>query len=114
VPEASRRSWRETCELNRGKPGFDPEKLSAFRSSQSTSTRKAELDGWVLGLWQSCRRVSAVASIFRLPLAWRRLRLRRNWFDTRPNLRKEMEARHQRFSDKDDIVPLLRARAEET
>ena len=23
-------SWRETCELNKGKPGFDPEKLPAF------------------------------------------------------------------------------------
>lgn len=25
-----RKSWRETCELNRGRPGFDPEKLPAF------------------------------------------------------------------------------------
>lgn len=24
------RSWRETCELNKGKPGFDPERLPAF------------------------------------------------------------------------------------
>lgn len=24
------KSWRETCELNRGKPGFDPEQLPAF------------------------------------------------------------------------------------
>ena len=24
------RSWRETCELNKGKPGFDPEQLPAF------------------------------------------------------------------------------------
>ena len=24
------KSWRETCELNKGKPGFDPEKLPAF------------------------------------------------------------------------------------
>lgn len=28
--EAIRKSWRETCELNRGKPGFDPDKLPAF------------------------------------------------------------------------------------
>ena len=28
--EAIRASWRETCELNKGKPGFDPEKLPAF------------------------------------------------------------------------------------
>ncbi|WP_295444873.1 DUF1156 domain-containing protein [uncultured Thiodictyon sp.] len=27
---AIRASWRETCELNKGKPGFDPEKLPAF------------------------------------------------------------------------------------
>ena len=27
---AIRESWRETCEMNKGKPGFDPEKLPAF------------------------------------------------------------------------------------
>lgn len=27
---AIRKSWRETCELNKGKPGFDPDKLPAF------------------------------------------------------------------------------------
>ncbi len=28
--EEIRKSWRETCELNKGKEGFDPEKLPAF------------------------------------------------------------------------------------
>ena len=28
--EAIRASWRETCEMNKGKPGFDPDKLPAF------------------------------------------------------------------------------------
>jgi putative DNA methylase len=27
---AIRKSWRETCELNKGQPGFDPDKLPAF------------------------------------------------------------------------------------
>ena len=27
---AIRQSWRETCELNKGQPGFDPDKLPAF------------------------------------------------------------------------------------
>ena len=27
---AIRESWRETCEMNKGKPGFDPDKLPAF------------------------------------------------------------------------------------
>ncbi len=27
---AIRKSWRETCEMNKGQPGFDPEKLPAF------------------------------------------------------------------------------------
>ena len=27
---AIKQSWRETCEMNKGKPGFDPEKLPAF------------------------------------------------------------------------------------
>jgi predicted AAA+ superfamily ATPase len=36
----------------------------------------------------------------------------RYWFDTRPNLRREMESRRQRFSMKDDIEPLLRERVQ--
>ena len=28
--EAIKKSWCETCELNKGKPGFDPEKMPAF------------------------------------------------------------------------------------
>ncbi|MDZ4121751.1 MAG: DUF499 domain-containing protein, partial [Candidatus Cloacimonadaceae bacterium] len=30
------------------------------------------------------------------------------WFDTRPNLRREMEARKRRFNDKDDVVPVIK------
>jgi uncharacterized protein len=32
----------------------------------------------------------------------------RYWFDTRPNLRREMEERKRRFKDKDDVVPTIR------
>lgn len=32
----------------------------------------------------------------------------RLWFDTKPNLRREMESRKQKLSDKDDVQPLLR------
>lgn len=32
----------------------------------------------------------------------------RFWFDTKPNLRREMESRKQKISDKDDVQPLLR------
>jgi putative DNA methylase len=28
--EEIRKSWRETCEMNKGKPGFDPDKLPPF------------------------------------------------------------------------------------
>jgi predicted AAA+ superfamily ATPase len=34
----------------------------------------------------------------------------RYWFDTRPNLRREMESRRLRFSEKDDVVPMLKDR----
>jgi predicted AAA+ superfamily ATPase len=34
----------------------------------------------------------------------------RFWFDITPNLRREMEARKQRFNLKDDVIPLLRSR----
>jgi len=32
----------------------------------------------------------------------------RYWFDTRPNLRREMEDRKRRFGDKEDVFPLIR------
>lgn len=30
------------------------------------------------------------------------------WFDTRPNLRREMEERKRRFSDRDDVIPVIK------
>ena len=38
----------------------------------------------------------------------------RFWFDTRPNLRREMEERKRRFQDKDDVVPAIRERLEQS
>jgi hypothetical protein len=32
----------------------------------------------------------------------------RYWFDTRPNLRREMEERKRRFKDKEDVFPFIR------
>jgi len=37
----------------------------------------------------------------------------RFWFDTRPNLRREMEERKRRFQDKDDIIPAIRERLQQ-
>jgi predicted AAA+ superfamily ATPase len=34
----------------------------------------------------------------------------RFWFDTRPNLRREMEERKRRFNDKEDVTPAVRER----
>lgn len=34
----------------------------------------------------------------------------RYWFDTRPNLRREMEERKRRFQDKEDVFPVVRER----
>ena len=36
----------------------------------------------------------------------------RFWFDTRPNLRREMEERKRRFQDKDDVIPAVRERVQ--
>ncbi|GAB3394347.1 ATP-binding protein [Azotobacter armeniacus] len=36
------------------------------------------------------------------------------WFDTRPNLRREMEERKKRFKDKEDIFPAIRKRVQES
>jgi len=38
----------------------------------------------------------------------------RYWFDTRPNLRKEMEERKRRFQDKEDVFPAMRERMQKT
>lgn len=36
------------------------------------------------------------------------------WFDTRPNLRREMEERKKRFKDQEDIVPAIRKRLQDS
>jgi predicted AAA+ superfamily ATPase len=36
----------------------------------------------------------------------------RFWFDTRPNLRREMEERKRRFQDKEDVFPAIRDRVQ--
>lgn len=36
------------------------------------------------------------------------------WFDTRPNLRREMEERKKRYKDKEDVFPTIRKRAQES
>lgn len=38
----------------------------------------------------------------------------RFWFDTRPNLRREMEDRKRRFQDKEDVFPAIRDRVQKT
>jgi predicted AAA+ superfamily ATPase len=36
------------------------------------------------------------------------------WFDTRPNLRREMEERKRRYKDKEDVFPAIRKRVQES
>ncbi len=38
----------------------------------------------------------------------------RFWFDTRPNLRKEMEDRKRRFQDKEDVFPIIKDRLQKS
>jgi hypothetical protein len=38
----------------------------------------------------------------------------RFWFDTRPNLRREMEERKRRFQDKEDVFPAIRERVQKS
>lgn len=38
----------------------------------------------------------------------------RYWFDTRPNLRKEMEDRKRRFQDKEDVFPVIKDRIQKS
>jgi len=38
----------------------------------------------------------------------------RFWFDTRPNLRREMEDRKRKFQDKEDVIPAIRDRVQKS
>jgi len=91
--------------------------LGSAPSTVTQIVRGIELERIVLGVAQPGQQVGIYKD------ALRRLNDRlhylnhannRYWFDTRPNLRREMEDRKRRFNDKEDVFPAIRDRVQRT
>lgn len=85
--------------------------LGSAPSTANQMVRGIELEQIALGVVQPGQQVSIYKD------ALRRLNDRlhylnsgnnRFWFDTRPNLRREMEERKRRFQDREDVIPAIR------
>lgn len=91
--------------------------LGSAPSSSNQMVRGIELERVILGVALPGQQVGVFKD------ALRRLQDRlhylnhannRFWFDTRPNLRREMEERKRRFQDKEEVVPLIRERVQKS
>lgn len=75
--------------------------------------RGVELERVVLGVAQPGQQVGVYKDALRRlndRLHYLNSSNNRFWFDTRPNLRREMEERKRRFQDKEDVFPVVRDR----
>lgn len=88
-----------------------------FLGSAPTTTnqmvRGIELERIVLGVAQPGQQVGIYKDALRRMqdrLHYLNSGNNRFWFDTRPNLRREMEERKRRFQDKEDVFPAIRER----
>lgn len=88
-----------------------------FLGSAPTTTaqmvRGLELERIVLGVAQPGQQVGIYKDALRRlgdRLHYLNSGNNRFWFDTRPNLRREMEDRKRRFQDKEDVFPAIRER----
>ena len=88
-----------------------------FLGSAPTTTaqmvRGLELERIVLGVAQPGQQVGIYKDALRRlgdRLHYLNSGNNRYWFDTRPNLRREMEERKRRFQDKEDVFPAIRER----
>ena len=87
--------------------------LGSAPSNAAQAVRGIKVDGILLGVVQPGQAVGTYEDVIK------RLRDRLHylygekdsyWFDTRPNLRREMESRKANLKDADDVLPLLRER----
>ncbi len=91
--------------------------LGSAPSTANQSVRGIELERIILGVAQPGQQ----ANIYKDALKRLIDRLHylnngnnRYWFDTRPNLRREMEERKRRFQDNEDVLPVIRDRLHKT
>jgi predicted AAA+ superfamily ATPase len=85
--------------------------LGSAPSTASQTVRGLEVERVILGVIQPGQSIGTYKdALLRLTnkLHYLNHGSNRYWFDTRPNLRKEMEERKRRFQDKEDVYPTIR------
>jgi predicted AAA+ superfamily ATPase len=87
--------------------------LGSAPTTANQMVRGIELERIVLGVAQPGQQVGIYKDALRRlgdRLHYLNSGNNRFWFDTRPNLRREMEERKRRFQDKEDVFPAVRER----
>lgn len=93
--------------------------LGSAPSTANQLVRGLELEHVLLGVVQPGQQIGLYKDALRRigdRLHYLNLNTANNrfWFDTRPNLRREMEERKRRFQDKEDVFPALRERVQKS
>ena len=91
--------------------------LGSAPSTANQMVRGIELERVLLGCVQPGQQIGVFKDALRRlndRLHYLNAGNNRFWFDTRPNLRREMEDRKRRFQDKDDVIPAVRDRVQRT
>ena len=91
--------------------------LGSAPSTSNQLVRGVELEHVVLGVVQPGQQIGLYKDALRRlgdRLHYLNSANNRFWFDTRPNLRREMEERKRRFQDKEDVFPAIRERVQKS
>lgn len=91
--------------------------LGSAPSTANQMVRGIELERVALGVAQPGQQVGIYKDALRRlgdRLHYLNSGNNRFWFDTRPNLRREMEERKRRFQDKEDVFPAIRDRVQKS
>lgn len=91
--------------------------LGSAPTTASQMVRGIELERILLGTVQPGQQVGLFRDALRSltdKLHYLNSANNRYWFDTRPNLRREMEERKKRFKDKEDVFPAIRKKVQES
>ncbi|MEI6414944.1 MAG: DUF499 domain-containing protein [Pseudomonadota bacterium] len=91
--------------------------LGSAPSTANQMARGLELTHIVLGVAQPGQQIGLYKDALRRlgdRLHYLNTANNRFWFDTRPNLRREMEERKRRFQDKEDVYPAIRDRVQKS
>jgi predicted AAA+ superfamily ATPase len=89
--------------------------LGSAPTTSSQMVRGLELERVFLGVAQPGQQIAIYKDALRRladRLHYLNSANNRFWFDTRPNLRREMEERKRRFQDKEDVFPTIRERVQ--